>query len=536
MNRTQLQRIQNYAMREKAIWLMPLVAIWLGLALSPHYMPFWDSGIYINMGNSIAKGDGSKYLGHAFKYPPIFPFMLALIIIPFGYNFLLMRALIVALGVGSIWLSYLIVRDRSNRWIATGVVVSTAVSFPIVFESTRILSDIPYMFFSLLAIRWVERYASRSDAWRSKSGYIAIGLMVVTFFTRIVGATLLAGATAYFVLGGARLPRSRTSLKKAVAIGIITIIVPTMWLTRNALNKDKFPPELRQGLSYERELFSTTTENPDAPTVRWKEFWERLKENEKYYEGLFSNIAFGKSRRSETHARVITLILLGGYLLCAFKHRTLVEYYAFFYILTYILWPAHQRERFLVPVIPFLFYYLFRFLEQIVSGMRWLLRRFAHWEDRRKLTEILAILVLTGVFVLSHWKTDMRIIRYETREPYYTGRYGVLVKLTQWLIDNTPDATVIMSAHPDFVQVLFEQSAPNNATNRKTFGFPWLADRARLLQFMDRLGVGYVISVPSGKTKTYLHPVFKQYPTRFGEAHRYGKYVIYRMVSPEAIH
>ncbi|MCZ6680624.1 MAG: glycosyltransferase family 39 protein [Candidatus Poribacteria bacterium] len=541
MNLTLFRRIQTYLTREKAICFIPVIAVWLSLALSPYCTTFWDSGIYVNMGNSIANGHGCKYLGYTFKYPPIFPFMLAAIIVPFGYNFLLMRMLMVAFATASMWLAYLIVRDRSNRWIATGVMLSAAFSYPILFESTRILSDLPYMLFSLLAIRWIERYAQQSEPWRSKTGYIAIGLIVVSYFTRIVGVTLLAGTIAYLGLGGTNLPRSRANLKKAIAVSVVLITVVSIWMARSALNQNRFPPELRQGLSYGKELFVTTTEDPDASTIDWTHLFERIRENEKYYEILFANIILGKQRRirarteirPDAGARAIALILLVGYLVCAFRNRSVLEYYTFFYLLIYILWPSRQRERFLVPIIPFLFYYFFHFLQWVMSGIRWLVQRFSQWEDQRKLIDVVAVLVFTGVFIQGNWQTNMRLIRYEQREPYYTGRYGILRDFVQWLTDNTPDDTVIVSSEPSFIQVSFEEFAPKNATHRKVFGFPWTTDQTKLLEFMDRLEVDYVITVPSGKAKEYLHPLIEQSSARFEKVHRYGKYVIYRVRPPK---
>ena len=535
MNLSRFQRIQAYIIREKAVCLMPFIALWLGLTLNSNWTPFWDSGIYISMGKSIAAGHGPKYMGYeGFKYPPGLPLMLALIILPFGYNFLLMRMLMVAFVVGSIWLAYLIVRDKSNRWMATGVMCSIAFSFPIVYECTRILSDLPYMFLSLLTIRWVERYARETDQWRSRLGYVTIALMLASYFTRIVGLTLFVGAIAYLTLGGTGTPRSRTNLKKAIAVGVILITVPPIWMAQNHLSQNKYPPQLRQGLSYEKELVVKATVHPNEPIVQRRDMIKRIKNNTKYYEGLLSNIISGKPQRSPTRAHIVTLILLMGYLLCVTRNRSMMEYYTFFYLLTYILWTAHQEERFLVPVIPFLFYYLFCLLEPIMRGIRWFIRRISQGEDQRKVIQTVATLALMGVFIQWNWTTDIRQIKAEGRHPYYSGRYAVLMDFVQWLMENTPDDAVVVSSDPAFAQLFFEKFAPRNETHRKTFDFPWIEDPAQVLAVMDGMGTDYVISVPTGKAKEYLHPVLKQYPERFEEVYRHQHakaYVIYRVIS-----
>ncbi len=86
-----------------------------------------------------------------------------------------------------------------------------------------------------------------------------------------------------------------------------------------------------------------------------------------------------------------------------------------------------------------------------------------------------------------------------------------------------------------FYVLFFEKLAPKHRTGRKTFGFAWIDHPAEVLQAMDELGTDYVISVPSGKAVTHLHPVLHKYPDRFEAIHRhkiYKKYVIYRVLKP----
>jgi len=575
-----LQQIKAYILREKAICLLPLIAIWCGLTLSSYWRPTWDSAMYITMGKSIITGHGSRYMGYGgVKYPPGFPFMLGLIIGPFGYNFLLMRMLIVASAVGSIWLAYLVIRDRSNRWIATGVMCSTAFSFPVIFECTRILSDLPYAFISLLALYWIERYAKDTDQWRGKIGYITIGLIVAAYLTRIVGLTLFVGAIAYLIFDGVKLSnllpfprrlrdgrvrkndlkppltpplkggepalsadlpslrrrgRGRLSgpsrrrgawgevrnLKKAIAIGVVLITVPPIWMAQNHLRGPKLPAELREALSYEKELLIVTTTDPDAPFIRWKDFIERIKDNEKYYESLLSNIMSGKRIDSATRARVMTLILLAGYLYCLIRHRSVLEYYTFFYMLTYILWTSKQGERFLVPIIPILFYYLFRLLTLMVSGIRWLVRRTFQWEDGRKIFETAGVIILTGVLIQSNWATDIDIIQREHHRPYYSERNVTMIDLARWLKDNTPPDTLVVSDSPSYMHLF---------SDRKTFSFAWIKDPTEVFKSINRIGTDYVISMPGGRSDAYLKPMLKTYANYFDTVHRQGEYVIYRV-------
>jgi hypothetical protein len=523
------QHITTYIRREKAICLLPLIAIWLGLTLSPNWHPTWDSAMYITMGKSIITGGGSRYMGYGgIKYPPGFPFMLGLIIGPFGYNFLLMRMLLVGCAVGAAWLAYLMVRNRSNRWIATGVMCSTVFSFPFIFECTRILSDIPYAFLSLLALYWIERYAKPENPWRGKIGYITLGLILASYFTRIVGLTLFTGAIAYLVIDGffihavrgTEKERKGVSLKKAIAIGVVLFTVPPIWMAQNHLRGPKLPPELREALSYEKELLVPTAADPKAQLIDWKILVERIQDNERYYEALLSNIVLGKQTDSKTRARIITLILLAGYLYCLIRHRSVLEYYTFFYMLTYILWTSKQGERFLVPIIPILYYYLFRLLTLVIIGVRRLVRRVTQWDGRWDIIEAAAVVVLTVVFIQWNWASDVAIIKQERRDPYYSERNVAIIDLARWLKTNTPPDALVVSDQPSYVYLF---------SDRKTFSFPWIQNPAEVLESINRVGATYVVSMPGGRSEAYLHPTLEAYADHFEVVRRQGDYVIYRV-------
>ena len=40
-----------------------------------------------------------------------------------------------------------------------------------------------------------------------------------------------------------------------------------------------------------------------------------------------------------------------------FRRRGVMEYYSAFYAAVFLLWPAHQGERFFVPILPMIFFY-----------------------------------------------------------------------------------------------------------------------------------------------------------------------------------
>ena len=512
-----VEQLRRALLRDKPVILLPFLAGWLGLTLSPHWHPTWDSAVYIAMGKSIISGDGLRYMGYGgIKYPPGFPLMLGLIIGPFGYNFLLMRLLIVASAAGSLWLAYLMVRDRSNRWVATAVMCSTAFSFPFLSECTRILSDMPYTFLSLLALYWVERYARDSEGWRSRTCYICIALLVAAFLTRIVGLALFAGAIAYLACGGAGVRRSRANLKKALAIGIVLFTIPPTWMALNHLDGPKLPPGLRESLTYEREFLQTAT-HATAKLINPYSLTARMESNLKYYERLLSNIVLGtNSSAPGARARVIALVLLAGYLYCLVRRRSVLEFYIFFLMLTYILWPSKQGERFLVPIIPILLYYLFQILTLIVGGIS----RIRPLRSRRRMAESAAVVILTGVFIQLNREWDVAIIEQERARPYYVGYKANIIDVARWLKENTPPDARVLSDLPSYIYLF---------SDRRTYSFRWSTDHHVMFNAISRFGPDYLISNASPRAQQYLWPVLEAYAAHFDEIYRRGDFGVYRV-------
>ena len=57
-------------------------------------------------------------------------------------------------------------------------------------------------------------------------------------------------------------------------------------------------------------------------------------------------------------ALLASLTLL-GFLRCIVRRRTVIEYYVFVYVGVLLLYPATHLQRYVVPVIPFLWFYFF---------------------------------------------------------------------------------------------------------------------------------------------------------------------------------
>ena len=128
----------------------PLTVILIGttaaylLLLVPYWQFGYDSAIYISLAQSLASGEGYVYMGFPHtKYPPGLPLLLAPIEFLFGHNYLLMRLWMTVCAVGSIGLTWFLIRPMSSSRVALAVCVMTASSYAFVHEVPGILSDVP---------------------------------------------------------------------------------------------------------------------------------------------------------------------------------------------------------------------------------------------------------------------------------------------------------------------------------------------------------------------------------------------------------
>jgi hypothetical protein len=505
--------------------LFPVAAIYSFL-LNVNWKPTWDSATYIMLGKSLITGNGFKYMDipHT-KYPFMFPLMLSPIIGLFGRNFLLMRLLIVLMALGSIGLTFWLFRRNFDTWLGLGVMFMTAASYPLMYECTRILSDIPYMFLSLLSLIFICRYA-QDERWSSKVGYISAVLILASFFTRYIGLALFAGALIYLLLDS----RGALSLrfKKAALIGAIFLIPASLWMVRGVVVRriSPPPPDLREFLSYEKEFIVVNPGDPHSKTARLGDLISRVRRNRQYYQDLATDIVSGKDTDpAKASARVIPIMLLCGFIYCLIRWRGVLEYYMFFYVLMYVAWTSLQGIRFLVPVIPFIFYYLTRALWLIPEGVSFLIKRLTAgrpiWSKSRVLGEQIILAALVVLLIYCNWVSNANIIRSERRKPYYTGSIANFLDAVGWVKENTPPDAVIVSGRSPWVYML---------SDRKTFTPPWVGDTAEVMASIRRNGTDYVINSPALHSSSFLSPLLAERPGDFVKVHDSGDCAVYEVV------
>jgi hypothetical protein len=310
--------------------------------------------------------------------------------------------------------------------------------------------------------------------------------------------------------------------KKAAFIGLIFIAFASAWMIRNQMLKNLLPSELREAMSYERELILVQPSTPYPKVAGWKDLPARVSNNLDYYKSLMVSIISGKSVKSKIGVQIISIILLLGFLARAIPNPTIIEFYTFFYVWIYLLWPSKQGERFLVPIIPFIFYYFLNFAQLIIYLISRGFKKFLSASAERKISIINLSAIATVAFGLFYLNLSpaIDIIAGEHRTPYYQGQTADYINSILWVKENTPKDSIIVTDRAPWAHLL---------SGRKAYTFPWVPNTQKVIDSIYRNKTTHIIAVPWGRSQAYLMPTIAAYPDKFTEVHRIGSSIIYRV-------
>jgi 4-amino-4-deoxy-L-arabinose transferase-like glycosyltransferase len=510
---------------EPGVWILAGTATFYAMLVVPYWKPTWDSAMYITLARSIAHGEGYTYMGYAHtKYPPGFPLMLSPIVLLFGKNYLLMRASVVACAVGAVGVTYLWFRRIAGVGIAVAVALITAVSYPLAFEATRILSDVPYMLVSLGALYTAERHRESFGA-----GWFrwTIVLIVASYFMRMIGFTLVFAFAASILLGHRERPLRARMRRAGIALTVVAVVIGG-WMGRNALASHTLPEQLREGLSYEREFVGANPERPVTATRLVAGLGRRLADNLDYYDRLSASVLTGRTATGTALVRWIGIWVILGWLWAMWRRRGTPEFYIPLYMGALLLWPAHEGERFLVPVIPILAYYALLPLFALLEGGTAVAKRFvrsgeddgARWTRARSLARTVVLLIAVGFSLMWNGPLLIAQVQVEHSIPYYGSDMSDFLGAFAWVDKHLPSDAVLATNRAPYGVLL---------TGRDTYTVPWVADDAVKLAFLDRYRITDIVA---NKSTPFLNALIAAYPGRFREIQRIGGTIVYAVETP----
>ena len=188
-----------------------IAAIYLA-GINQHWRIGSDSGLYLNLADSIAGGIGYTLAGQPHTFvPPGFPAMLAgLMALGLG-SFPAMNIVMAMLGLLTVFMAYLTLRELVARDYALMLTVVFALSYEMFQRSGEILSDVPFTLMLLTAL-WFYLRGLRRERPDRRLWEIASLLMVTGLWFRLAALPLILGAGLGLAISTPRSKRAYLNL------------------------------------------------------------------------------------------------------------------------------------------------------------------------------------------------------------------------------------------------------------------------------------------------------------------------------------
>lgn len=311
------------------------------------YFEGGDNAHYLLLAKAIAGGRGYRDIFLAgspvhTQYPPMFPALLALVILFKGMDLRLMN-LIVSLGAAaSIVLTFVLLKRRSFS-LPVLPIIWFACSLNFFSQSDWLLSETVYMAFSAGALL-------ACDKWLKEGGWngAVVGLMMcwAAELTRTAGVALAISIGITVLLAG----KSRRSATSAIAATLLCLIPFIGWTARNFISRDV-------STDYVSQFFRADPYDPSKGQVDLYWFAVRIFENLKSHGADLANLLNGGLVHLPEIVAIFGALLLFVLMALGFCRRIRggagpIEIYSILYFAMIMAWPF-PGYRFMMPVYPF---------------------------------------------------------------------------------------------------------------------------------------------------------------------------------------
>ncbi|MFN0109003.1 MAG: hypothetical protein ACKVZH_09120 [Blastocatellia bacterium] len=430
-----------------------------------------DDAWYLLLAKALATGQGytltnSPSPGITPFYAPAFPALLSIFyrISPsFPGNVWLLKSVSIAamMGVGFLSFGYFRRNRELPQWVALALALATTIYPALVFLATSsLMSECVFMAAQLGVIVLIERGVKAgqiASAWRFSLSFILIGgaLASFAFLTRPAGVGLLIGTVLYLL-------KEKLS-KQAVIFAAVVVVCVGPWMLYSRSHAPTPQQQAEQGANivqpYTTQLWQKVAGQPLNGTITLGDMPERIGKNLSEI-GLFDfgGFAFyslyrplepGEPMRIPSEARMISLFLallaLAGFIATARERMTLIEFIVPLSLGVTLIW-GWEQFRLLLPLVPFLFFYL-------LMGVRLIIRLYEKLYDDGKSRELIPLLVVSWLLALTALHGNYKYIQ-KMNEPRPTDRvrwiaaYDENEAMMKHIGDTVPKTEIIATQNP----------------------------------------------------------------------------------------
>jgi len=497
--------------KTKRIFLLSFlfIAILTLLSFDTRYYLGGDNIRYIILAKSIISGQGYRDINEPSSpphttYPPGFPLLLIPFLLLFGLSYPLLNLLPLILALFSLFLFFLILKGASEKEELRLISFSLLGTSPIfLLYSHTLLSEIPFLFFTLLT------FYLFSQSEKKKSPFLLIAsFLSLTFslFIRTAGIGILPAFSLYLLL------KKRYRELITLLILFLLFFLPYFLYNRH----------LGRGSGY-LELFTYKNPyNPEEGKIGLTTYLSRFGKNFYLYSFfVFPQMLFPFTLPSPFRFLVGLFSLL--LLIISFRKRlkakdSLYPFYLFFSFFILFSWPeVWTGDRFLLPLFPFLLYYLFLGFDSLFPKRGSLLYLFFG---------IIALGYLIKDFQGVGENIGINLSRLKgDRYAGYPLDWVRYFQACEWIKEHTERDAVIVARKPEFVYFL---------TERKSFLYPFTTDPKKIMAKIEEREATHLLFDQFFWTQTssrYLTPLLNEFSNRFEPIYStdYPQMIVYQI-------
>ena len=458
-----------------------------------------DGAFYMLLAQSLASGSGYRHLSSPGEpahvlFPPAFPVVLAGLRLVGFESVTAAKVLVLIFAVAAVPVAFFVLKPRAGTAISALIAVWMMLHPDYLRSATKVSSDVPYLFWSLVALVTI-RASARQPGWRDGAGVMAWLATVAAALTRAVGLPLAVAAPVYLAWSKAA-PRWRPRLVAALLLAVCYGAPLVAW-------------ECWKAASSSDELGGYTMLLQQRDAYDWDEgtisgiddITERLLDNaRRCVRGLGGlMIGTGTDRQRSLIGLAALGLIAAGMVAAVRRGEWFVEAYLFLAAAATVTHPMPQLPRYLVPMLPFLLFYPAMLLT--LAG------RTGHS------TAVVALALLVAIGVGTH---DI-----EGREGKLRPAYGEYRATARWLGVNTPPDAVVLCRKPALMYLW---------SDRKSIAFPFSRDPALTDDRVERNGITHVVEDSfSPYTALFLEPWLRGLANDRALAHQNGNTRVWQL-------
>jgi hypothetical protein len=470
-----------------------------------------DNADYYLLANALSSGEGYVNIHlpdapPANHFPPGYSFLMSLII---RIGFETMFAMKVFNGILLLLSSYLLFhlsfKLTKNKVLSIILAALVLLNSNMLEYSTIVMSEISFVFFTLLSIYLFILCNERNFNIKSPYFYLMIVSMVILFYIRTQGIALFGAFFIYMAF-----KKQFKPLALFIALSLIAILP---WQIRSAN---------LGGSTYMKQLMRVEPYKNDSKKMEFGDWVDRFSANTvRYISKEIPNVIFpimkvdykdrttGKDTKAPTSywvvgMLIVVLALLGIWSMKEYRWLFLLLYGSTFGI--YMLWPqVWFGIRFVLPMAPITLMFA-------VFGVYFILQSIFRTKtpliESNKFALVFALLCFLQI-------SPIKALAEKSLRPHPTN-WANFLKIGEWSKDHLKGENIIISNRkPGLIYA---------TSKHKQAGFLYSTDRGAMLDDFKKNGVTHVIFEQLGFNQTglYLFPLFQKEPEKFKQIHQFG--------------